>query len=41
MPLRLPRVALDHGDEPVFVRGAGFEPALAMEHLVHDASRQA
>jgi hypothetical protein len=39
--VRLPRVALDFRDELILARGAGFEPALAMEHLVHDSSRRA
>jgi hypothetical protein len=41
-PVRLPRVALDFGDEPVLVLGTGLEPAIAIElkHLVHDSSRR-
>jgi hypothetical protein len=33
-------MALDLGDEPVFVFGAGVEPAVAMNDLVHDSSRR-
>jgi hypothetical protein len=36
----LPRVALDCSDESVLVLGAGLEPAVAMNHFVHDSSRR-
>ena len=38
--MRLPGVALHRRDEPVLVRGAGLEPAMAMKHLVHDSSHR-
>ena len=38
--VRLPSVALDLRDERFLVRGAGFEPAVALEHYVHDSSRR-
>jgi len=31
-------VAPDFRDELLLVRGAGLEPAVAMNHLVHDSS---
>jgi hypothetical protein len=38
--MRLPGVALYLHDEPVLVRGASLEPAVAMKHLVHDFSQR-
>ncbi len=37
--VRLPGMPLDLCDEPFLVRRAGFEPAFAMQNLVHDSSR--
>ena len=37
-PVRLPSVSTDDLDELVLVVGAGLEPAVAMNHLVHDSS---
>lgn len=34
--VRLASVALDLGDEPVLILGAGLEAALAVKHAVHD-----
>jgi hypothetical protein len=31
-------MTLDHHDEPFFVRRAGYEPAFALKHVVHDSS---
>jgi hypothetical protein len=39
-PVGLPRVALDFRDEPILVPGAGLEPAVALNHLVHDSSQR-
>jgi hypothetical protein len=36
--MRVLRMALDPGDEPILVRRAGFEPAVALQHPVHDSS---
>jgi hypothetical protein len=33
--VRLPSMASDLRDEPVLVRGSGFEPAVAIHDLVH------
>ena len=38
--VRLPRVTLDGRDELVVLLGAGFEPAVALKHLLHDSSRR-
>ena len=37
--VRFPGMALDLCDELFLVRRAGFEPAVAMQNLVHDSSR--
>ena len=34
--VRFPGMALDLRDEPFLVRRTGFEPAVAMQNLVHD-----
>src|SRR5262249_36947617 len=36
----LPRVAPDLRDERLLLRGAGLEPAFAMNRFVHDSSRR-
>ena len=38
--MRFPGVSLDLGHEPVFVLGTSGEPAMALEHLLHDSSRR-
>ena len=37
--VRFPGMALDLRDEPFLVRRTGFEPAVAMQNLVHDWRR--
>ena len=38
--VRLARVVLDLGDEPVLILGAGLEAALAVKHPFHNFSRR-
>jgi hypothetical protein len=37
-PVGIQRMAPHFGDEAFLVRPAGFEPALALKHPVHDSS---
>ena len=36
--MRLQRMTLDLGDEPVLVLGTGLEAAIALKHLLHDSA---